>query len=204
YAHLFNSNRGNLGINLFYRRIDNKIELTRIGDDLFTPRNIDTGRTWGLEFDFALPFTFLDGPEVGISGNYVWIDSKIRDPYNKQTRQFNLQPNYIGNIDFYHNVPALELSHGLSWQKQGDLREFQTDETKSIRYGSNLEYFVEKRLGADLVVRLSINNILDARKRERGMLYEGLEDLRDGLVDELVFEREQAEPVFFLTIRGSF
>ncbi|NNF45576.1 MAG: TonB-dependent receptor [Desulfofustis sp.] len=204
YSHLFGGNRGNIGGNLFYRKIDDKIELSRIGDDLFTPRNIGNGRTWGLELDFALPLIFIDRHEVGISGNYVWIDSKIKDPFSSQTRQFNLQPNYIANIDLYQDFPNLDLSHGLSWQKQGDAREFQTDEIKAVRYGSNLEYFVEKRLGADFIVRLSVNNILDARKREQGLLFQGLADLREGLVDEIVFEREQAEPVFFLTLRGSF
>jgi len=204
YAHAFNDNRGNLGFNLFYRKIEDKIELSRIGDDLFTPRNIGMGRTWGLELDFAMPFTFIDRPEIGITGNYVWIDSKIRDPYSNQTRQFNLQPNYIANIDFYHDVPALGLSHGLSWQLQGDVREYQTDEIKAVRYGSNLDYFIEKRIGTDLTIRLSVNNILDARKREQGLLYDGLADLSDGNVEEFVFEREQAESVFFLTVRGTF
>ena len=204
YAHLFNDNGGNIGLNLFYRSIDDKIELTRIGEDLFTPRNIGNGRTWGLELDFALPLAFIDWPEVGISGNYVWIDSRIEDPFSRQTRQFNLQPNYITNIDLYHDIPVLDLSHGLSWQKQGNVREFQTDEIKTVRYDSNLEYFIEKRLGTEFTVRLSVNNILDSQKRERGLLYEGLTDLNNGDVDEVVFEREQAEPVFSLTLRGSF
>ena len=204
YAHRFNGNQGNLGVNLFYRRIDDKIELARIGEDRFTPRNIGKGRTWGLELDFALPFTFVNRPEIGVLGNYVWIDSRIKDPISGRTRQFNLQPNYIANIDLYHDVAALGLSHGLGWQKQGIVREFLTDEIKTVSYGSNLEYFVEKRFGTDLIVRLSVNNILDARKREQGLLYQGLADLRQGVEDELVYEKEQAEPVFFLTVRGSF
>ena len=54
------------------------------------------------------------------------------------------------------------------------------------------------------MLRLSVNNLLDARKREYGRLYEGLAALQSGDVEEIVMEREQAEPVFLLTVRGSF
>lgn len=204
YSHEFINNPGNIGINLFYRSIEDKIELGRIAEDVFSPGNIGTGRTWGLELDFSLPFTFLNWPDVGVFGNYVWIDSRIDDPFTGRERQFNLQPEYIANLDLYHDVPALDLSHGISWQQQGKAKEFLTDEIKTVRYDSNLEYFIEKRIGSSFVVRLTVNNILDARKHERGKLYRGLGDLIGGTVDETIIEREQAEPIFAITVRGSF
>jgi len=204
YTRRLVDNPGQFGINFFYRSIDDRIELTRIDDDRFTPRNIGTGKAWGVELDFATSFSLPGLPRVGVFGNYVWTDSSIDDPFTGQTRQFNLQPGYITNLDLYHDIPALGLSHGISWQKQGDAREVLTDEVKSVRYGANLDYFIEKRFLADFTVRFTVNNILDANKREQSLLYEGLADLRDNVIDETVFETEHADTVFFLTLRGSF
>lgn len=204
YSYHFDNNAGIFGVNFFYREIDDKIELTKIGDDVFTPDNVGRGETWGLELDFGMPLAIIGLPQVSFFTNYTLIDSEIRDPFTNETRRFNLQPNFIGNIDLIHNVPSLGFSHGLSIQKQGGMRDIQIDETKSVNYDSNLEYFIEKSLGENFMLRLSVNNMLDARKRENGNLYEGLAALRDGEVEEVVFEREQSEPVFLLTIRGSF
>ena len=132
------------------------------------------------------------------------MDSKIRDPFTNETRRFNLQPNYISNIDVFHNVSWLGLSHGFSLQNQGSVREWQADETKTVSYGANLGYFVEKRLGENLMLRLSLNNLLDARKREHGVVYGSLADLQAGTVEEVIFEQEQFEPVFLVTLRGTF
>ncbi|MDA1372169.1 MAG: TonB-dependent receptor [Proteobacteria bacterium] len=204
YSYRFDNNAGIFGVNLFYREIDDKIELTKVGDDLFTPDNVGRGETWGLELDFGMPLAIIGLPQVSFFTNYTLIDSEIKDPFTNETRRFNLQPNFIGNIDLIHNVPSLGFSHGLSIQKQGGMRDIQIDEIKSVSYDSNLEYFIEKSLGENFMLRLSVNNMLDARKRENGNLYEGLAALRDGEVEEVVFEREQSEPVFLLTIRGSF
>ena len=204
YTQRFQDNAGNLGFNFFYREIEDKIELSQIGDDLFTPENIGRGRTWGLELDFGLSLSFIGLPQVHMFANYTWMDSKIRDPFTNETRRFNLQPNYISNIDVFHNVSWLGLSHGFSLQNQGSVREWQADETKTVSYGANLEYFVEKRLGENLMLRLSLNNLLDARKREHGVVYGNLADLQAGTVEEVIFEQEQFEPVYLVTLRGTF
>jgi len=204
YTYHFDEQGGILGFNIFYRDIDDKIELTKIGDDLFMPDNIGRGETWGLELDYGMPLTIIGLPELSFFINYALIDSEIKDPFSNEKRRFNLQPNFIGNIDLIHDVPSLGFRHGLSLQKQGKVRDIQTDEIKSVRYGANLEYFIEKQLGDSIMLRMSINNILDARKRESGLIFDGLIGLQQGAVNEIVFEREQSEPVFLLTLRGTF
>ncbi|NKB34895.1 MAG: TonB-dependent receptor [Pseudomonadales bacterium] len=204
YSHSFDNSGGILGLNFFYRDIEDKIELTQIGEDTFSPENVGNGEAWGLEIDFGMPLTFVGLPQLSFFTNYSYIDSEIKDPFTNQTRRFNLQPNYIANVDLIHSFDRLGINHGISFQKQGKVRDLQFDETKQVSYGANLEYFIEKTIGENLTLRFSANNLLDAEKRERGLIYDGLNSFLDGELEERVFEWEESEPVFLITVRGTF
>lgn len=198
------SGGGILGLNLFYRDIEDKIELTQIDSNSYTPKNIGNGKTWGIELDYGVPIKLFGEPVVSLFSNLTFLESEIEDPFTGRERRFNLQPHFIGNIDLVHSVPQLNLSHGFSFQKQSSIRESQFDETKRVSYGTNLEYFLERGVSDNLVVRFSVSNALDARKRETGLIYDGLSSRLEGEFDERFSEIEQAEPVFLLTIRGTF
>ncbi len=193
-----------VGLNLFYRRIEDKIELRKIRNGLYTPDNVGSGTNWGLEFDLATTLAAIGLSRWELLANYSLVDSAIKDPFTGQTRRFNRQPSYVANVDMIHRLPEFQISHGISIQRQGNAEDFQLDESKRLSYGTNLEYFIEKRMNGGFLFRLSVNNLLDAHKSERGRLYSGLAALQAGDIEESVIEREQTEPVLLLTIRGRF
>ena len=82
--------------------------------------------------------------------------------------------------------------------------EFLADETKSVRYGANLEYFVEKLYHNGLTIRLNANNLLGSRKTDHSISYNALAELQSGEPEESIFEIERTKAVFLLTLRGSF
>src|SRR3546814_17679540 len=59
--------RGIFGVNFFYRDITDLIEHVMIEDlgdgNLYTPRNIGDGQTWGVELDFSAQLTAFRSDE---------------------------------------------------------------------------------------------------------------------------------------------
>lgn len=204
YEYRFTGHQGIAGLNLFYRDIQDKIELIKISDDLFSPRNSGKGTTWGAEFDLSLPLDRLGWPNLGLYANYTWLDSEITDPHTGDRRRFNFQPDFIANLDLIHQLPSRGITWGASYQKQGSSRSRALDEFKTVSYRGNLGLFIEKTFTDKLLARLSVDNLLDAKKTETSVLFEGLDELVSGEVNEIVHETEQTGPVLLLTLSGQF
>ena len=73
-----------------------------------------------------------------------------------------------------------------------------------VRYGEDLEAFVEKRFGDRFSLRLSGYNLLDASKDEYFDKFDNLPDQIGRDHDEYEVEREDAGPAFQLVARYSF
>ncbi|MCY1378958.1 hypothetical protein D9M69_666330 [compost metagenome] len=73
-----------------------------------------------------------------------------------------------------------------------------------IRYGGELDVFVEKRFGTNVSVRLSANNLLDASKDEFFDKFNTLQDQIDRDYDEYELETEEAGPSYQLVMRWAF
>ena len=73
-----------------------------------------------------------------------------------------------------------------------------------IRYGGELDVFVEKRFGKSVSVRLSANNLLDASKDEFFDKFDTLQDQIDRDYDEYELETEEAGPSYQLVMRWAF
>lgn len=211
------SGRGILGINLFYRTIDDLIELTALGDNpdnpdgqLFTPINVGKGKTWGVEIDFSAPLTVLGLPDTGLFANYTYLDSSVRDPFTDEKRRFNNQPHHIYNVGFIHTLTAANASFGATVSGRSKARASNFDEVVDLRYGADLEAFVEKRFGKNFVLRFSVQDILRRTKREDFLKYDGdsFAEIRDarlsGDIDEFERERENAGPLYQVTLRAAF
>jgi hypothetical protein len=80
-------------------------------------------------------------------------------------------------------------------------------EEVTVKYGDELDLFVEKRFGKTFSVRLSANNLLDASKDEFFHKFDNLDDQigRDyDDYDEYELESEQAGPSYQLVARWAF
>ena len=226
--------KGVVGVNVFYRDVKNLIEIVNTGepseemqdtwsdmiDDgeavdladamarepaeswLFTSGNVGDGKVYGVELDLSTPLTAFGLDNTGVFLNYSWVKSEVKD--FRGTRRFNEQAKSVYNIGFIQDLPTLAASFGATYRKQGDAYSRILGEEAIVRYGDELDLFVEKRLGDSVSVRLSANNLLDASKDEFFDKFNTLEDQIERDYDEYELETEHAGPSYQLTVRYAF
>jgi outer membrane receptor protein involved in Fe transport len=222
--------RGVAGVNVFYRRVSNLIELRNTGaysdealgnyedeiDDGATPEeaaeeltsfvltaaNVGKGEVWGVEFDLSTPLDFVGLPDTGVFFNYSLLDSKVSDDFG--SRPFNDQAKYVMNVGFIQDLRPWNAAFGATFRKQGSSYGRLIGEEVTTTYGADLEAFVEKRFGDSMVVRFTASNLLDVSKREAFNKFNTIEDQMDRDFDEYELERETAGPVFQIVVRKTF
>ena len=226
--------KGVVGVNFFYRDVKDLIEIVNTGvpseemqdtweemiEDgdavdladamaqepasswLYTSSNVGDGKVYGFEFDVSTPLSAIGLENTGIFANYSWVKSKVDDFLGE--RRFNDQAKSVYNIGFIHDLPTLGASFGATYRKQGDAYARVLGEEALIRYGGELDVFVEKRFGMNVSVRLSANNLLDASKDEFFDKFDTLQDQIDRDYDEYELETEEAGPSYQLVMRWAF
>lgn len=226
--------KGVVGLNFFYRDVKDLIEIVNTGepseemqdtwadmiDDgdavdladamaqepasswLYTSSNVGDGKVYGFEFDVSTPLSAIGLEHTGVFANYSWVKSKVDDVLGE--RRFNDQAKSVYNIGFIHDMPTLGASFGATYRKQGDAYTRLLGEEVLIRYGGELDLFVEKRFGTSVSVRLSANNLLDASKDEYFDKFNTLQDQIDRDYDEYELETEEAGPSYQLVMRWAF
>ena len=207
---------GVVGVNLFYRDIQDLIELTSVlnasgqpvvgsagaGTRVIQPNNVGDGQVWGVEFDLSAPLTVIGLENTGVFLNYSWLDSDVSDAFG--SRRFNDQAESIFNVGFIHDMPAWASSFGVTYRKQGDAFGRIVGEEVSTEYSADLEAFVEHRFGERLTVRLTGSNLLDASKDEAFDKFDTFADQQGRAFAEYELETESAGPVFQLIGRYAF
>jgi outer membrane receptor protein involved in Fe transport len=226
--------KGVVGLNFFYRDVKDLIEIVNTGEPseemqdtweemiedgdavdladamaqepaeswLYTSSNVGDGKVYGFEFDVSTPLSAIGLENTGIFANYSWVKSKVDDFLGE--RRFNDQAKSVYNIGFIHDIPAWGASFGATYRKQGDAYARVLGEEALIRYGGELDVFVEKRFGTNVSVRLSANNLLDASKDEYFDKFNTLQDQIDRDYDEYELETEEAGPSYQLVMRWAF
>jgi outer membrane receptor protein involved in Fe transport len=201
---------GIAGINVFYRKVNDLIELANIGGPgsegagtfRYQPQNIGDGKVWGVEFDLSSDLGFVGLPDTGVFGNISWLDSKIVDEFGE--RRFNGQSKYVYNFGVIQDIPSVGAAFGATYRKQGGAFGRTVGEEVFTSYGADLEVFVEKRFGKSFTIRAVGSNLLNGAKRERFNKFTTIEDQNDRSFDEYELEKETAGPVFQLMARYAF
>jgi iron complex outermembrane receptor protein len=212
---------GVIGVNLFYRKIKDLVEIANTGlpgseydpgDDpanpgpvnvfVLQPRNAGSGKVWGIEFDLSTDLGLIGLKDTGIFGNLGLIDSSIRDFAGK--RRFNGQSKYVYNFGAIQNVPKAGVAFGATYRKQGSAIDRLVAEEVRTTYGADLEVFVEKRIGKSFTIRAVGSNLLNGRKKEVFNKFDTIEDQLDRNFDEYELESEKAGPVFQIIARYAF
>ena len=134
--------------------------------------------------------------------NYSWLDSEITDFLGE--RRFNSQSDYVLNMGFTQDLPTWGAAFGATYRKQGDAYERVLAEEVRTSYGADLEIFVEKQFGSNVIVRLTGSNLLDSSKDEVFDKFENLADQIARDYDEYELETEEAGPVYQLVMRVAF
>ena len=201
---------GVIGVNVFYRKVKNLIELANTGIEgsegpgtfIYQPRNAGNGKVWGAEFDLSADLGFIGLPDTGVFGNLSLIDSSIRDEFGE--RRFNGQSKFVYNFGFIQNFRDFGAAFGATYRKQGSAFDRTVGEEVRTSYGSDLEIFVEKRFGDSFTIRAVGSNLLNAKKREVFNKFDttGAQTSRE--FDEYELEQEEAGPVFQVIARYAF
>lgn len=199
-------NGGIVGLNIFYREIEDLIEITDTGNSastidpavtgsIFTPRNIGDAKTHGVEFDISTPLAFIGLQNTGFYANYAYMDSSVRDPFTGADRAMRNQPDYVYNLSLTQDIPQWNSGLGVSYQKRGSSLETEYLEYVVTEYDANLEFFAEWNMTEAMVVRLSGTNLLDQVKTEY---------IRDYGESVNEIQIEESSPTYTLTMRASF
>ncbi|MEO1246655.1 MAG: TonB-dependent receptor [Pseudomonadota bacterium] len=201
---------GIVGINLFFRSVDDVIELVNTGVEgsdgpgstVYQPQNVGDGDVYGVEIDLSTPLTVVGLPNTGFFANFSWLDSELTDFLGE--RRFNDQSDFVFNVGFIHTLPELDAAFGVTYREQGDAFGRVIAEEVSTRYGADLEFFLEKSFYERVTVRLVGQNLLNASKDEDFNKFGSLQDQLDRSFDEFELETEDAGPVFQLIARIAF
>ena len=202
--------RGVVGINAFYRDVTDLIEDVNTGLQgsggpgtfIESIDNVGDGQVYGVEFDLSTPLDFIGMETTGVFLNASWLDSQVEDVLGE--RRFNDQSDYVVNAGFTHDIPTWGAAFGASYRKQGDAFGRVYAEEVSTSYGADLEVFIEKRIFANTVIRLTGSNLLDSSKDE---VFDKFDDQADQIArdhDEYELETESAGPVYQLVMRVAF
>ncbi|RZJ43907.1 MAG: TonB-dependent receptor, partial [Brevundimonas sp.] len=202
--------RGVIGVNAFYRDITDLIEDVNTGREgsggpgtsIESIDNVGDGQVYGVEFDLSTPLDFVGMENTGVFLNASWLDSQVEDALGD--RRFNDQSDYVVNVGFTHDIPTWGAAFGATYRKQGDAFGRVYAEEVTTSYGADLEVFVEKRLFANTVLRLTGSNLLDSSKDEVFDKFGDLDDQISRTYDEYELETESAGPVYQLVMRVAF
>jgi outer membrane receptor protein involved in Fe transport len=177
---------------------------------IYTFDNIGKGKVYGFEFDLSAPLTFVGLDNTGVFANFTRLWSKRREPNTGFKVPFDGPPKYVYNFGVIQDFPSLGASAGFSYRKQGEGISTFLGEEEHQFYQGNLEAYFEKRLSKNFVVRLSGNNLLDARSRQYERNFDGdtgldiIENQQAGNVDNFEVEHEETSRQFMLTLRAVF
>ncbi|MBB3063243.1 TonB-dependent receptor plug domain-containing protein [Microbulbifer rhizosphaerae] len=193
--------RGTLGVNFFYRDIDDVIELTDTGvpypdggGTIFTPINIGSGNSRGVEFDISMPLAFMGLENTGFYANYAYLDSEIEDPFTGEERTFRNQPDSVYNVSLTQDIPGFGGA-GISYQKRSESLATEFEEYVVTEYDGNLELFVEWNINRNSVLRFSGTNLLDQEK---------IEYIRDYGEPVNEIQYEESTPTYTVTWRAAY
>jgi outer membrane receptor protein involved in Fe transport len=201
---------GVIGVNVFYRRVRNLIELTNTGVEgsegpgtfVLQPANVGNGEVYGVEFDMSTSLGFLGMPNTGVFANVSWLDSEVTDFAG--TRRFNGQSDYVFNVGFIQDLPSINSAFGVTYREQGDAFDRIVGEEIFTSYGGELEAFIEHRIGNRATIRLVASNLLDGSKDEIFNKFTTIDDQLNRDFDEYELETENAGPVFQIMVRYAF
>jgi iron complex outermembrane recepter protein len=169
---------------------------------VLTPANAGDGKVYGIEFDLSTPLTTFGLPDTGVFANVSFLDSEIDDFAGQ--RRFNDQSEYVYNIGFVHDLPALQAAFGATYRKQGDAFGRIAAEEVTTSYGADLEIFLEKSFGERFTIRAVGSNLLNTKKEEVFNKFDNIADQLDRDFDEYELESEEAGPVFQVMARYAF
>lgn len=202
--HYFLDQAGNIGINVFYRNIDDKIE-TRVNTNAVSarfeerPENVGEATLKGIELDASQKLTVIGLNNLTLKGNLTAMDGEITDENTGAKTPFKEQADYVYNLGFDHRIAAANIHWGMNLNK---VSERETDEIKDgkrtieiLEPEEFLDLYAKKTIGKDFEVQFSAQNLLAVEKDKEKTIFNA-----DGSIDKTERELEQSGRVYNLSL----
>ncbi len=206
--HYFADRLGNVGINVFYRDISDKIE-TRVSTNTSNgrveskPENVGEATLKGVELDASSNMAFIGLDNLTLKGNITFLDGEVVDIETGAKTPFKEQADYVYNLGFDHQLPTVGVQWGMNLNA---ISERETDKVEDgkrtleiLKSEQNLNLYVRKSLGKDYELRFSVQNILEVDKDKHKTGFN-----TDGTIDKTETELETSDSVFFLSFSGKW
>lgn len=195
---------GVLGANLFHRDIEGLVEdRTELEGARYVkrPQNVGDARVWGLELDARPRMDVIGLPELMLRFNYTRLYSEIRSDAAGLTTRIKDQPPYVYNIGFDWQLPKWRAAWGMNYNYTPKFLKNPTEPLKPDDEAEQklLDFYVMKRLGSDLAIRLTASNLLDMVKDKNKYEYN-----TSGQLTKYTQEAERGGRVFTLALEGKW
>ena len=163
--------------------------------------NIGSGKRYGFELEAALALDWLGISGAILEGSYVRQWSRVSDPFTGEDVPFSSDLQSSINVEFRHDIAALNLFYGVTYAKNGPRTIREIDEIRSFRFGHFVNAFIEYRFPW-FTLRFDGKNIAGEGSRRVRELYTGPRGV--STLDMIRFREQQTGREFKLSVRGRF
>ena len=208
---------GVLNSRLFYYDVHNSIGRIDISPNsktlLSTNGNVGDGEIFGLYLNASIRLGFLNLPGAVLTAGLNLEDAYIYDPLIAKKRTIIPIDRGSFRIGFRHDVSALNLSYGMSYQDGiggvggtgGNRVRYDIDNVLFYGMGkvrTDLVAFVEKVGYRNITYRFEVNNALDSERCLERKRYNG--HIRNRNLREIEYSCTNTGPQVLLKIRSTF
>ena len=205
--HYFAKQAGNIGLNVFYRDIDDKIE-TRVNFNSVAGRyeesseNIGEAALKGIEFDASLNMDNYGIQGLTLSTNAIFLDGEVTDQDTGLKAAFKEMPDYVYNIGFDHLIPAIDVSWGMNFNYISPRKTEEISDEKTsnevMEKQQFLDMYIKKTFANGMELRFSAQNLLaiDTITDEKKVLN------NDGTIDSFERNIEHSKRIMYLSVTG--
>ncbi len=138
-----------------------------------------------------------------IDATFVLQESRLRDPFTGEKRQWSGFVNRQANIALRHDIPGIDWAWGASANHNHVLPRYRSNQVDRNWEGPWFAgVFVEHKDVFGLTVRARVSNVLGARQYRERIVYDGLRG--ETPVSFVELRDRRIGPIFTFTVRGNF
>jgi outer membrane receptor protein involved in Fe transport len=152
-------------------------------------------KTRGVELDFSIPMQLLGLPTMNFISNISYAE-RVQTGLTTIDR-------VSGNLTIDHLIESLGFSYGFSYNYTSDDKTAVLDDDEfeigfdTIKRDPALDFFLQQRLSEDLVLKFNVENVLDSEEV-------ATTEIDSSVKQENTIEFSESDPIYSLTLRGSF
>ncbi|MBF2065433.1 MAG: TonB-dependent receptor [Calothrix sp. C42_A2020_038] len=206
--HSWGNGNNIIGLNGFYRWIDNKIE-PQINRNPATnrfeqsPVNVGNGKVYGLRVDAQTRTNFLGLPNLTLLGNISFLGSELEDKITRSIRRFNEQPSYVINLGFDYLIPELNMNIGVNYNyfPGTEKREFKDGnfQVETLENDPSLDAYIAFNVRDNVRLRFFGQNLLASERTKSISIFNTANVLQNSR-----FETEKSERIWGVNMSWQF